>query len=390
MPRRSSPFVALALVACGRSAPPPSPSHAPPAVVAHRVTEAELTTVTLTPEAAARLAVETAPVVRRDIARVRELGGEVVAPPGDAAVVQAPVAGTFRPVARPLTAGVRVRRGEVIARLIPLAPVDRDLRAQAAQQVAVAAARLDAATARAARATSLAQERAGSVRAAEEAAADRDVARASLTAARARAARLGSAPLDADVALALRAPADGVLRQVLASDGQAVAAGQGLFEVTGADALWVRVPVYAGDATTVDAGAPASVRRLGDAPDHGQPATPVSGPPTADPAAATVDVFYAVDNRTSGLRVGERVTVDVPLRTAREAAVVPWSAVVFDVSGGAWVYEVVRDRTFARKRVAVERVAGDVAVLARGPAAGARVVAVGAAELFGTEFGAGH
>ncbi len=40
-------------------------------------------------------------------------------------------------------------------------------------------------------------------------------------------------------------------------------------------------------------------------------------------------------------------------------------------------------------RVAMADVVGDAAVLRQGPSPGTRVVTVGAAELFGTEFGAG-
>jgi hypothetical protein len=39
--------------------------------------------------------------------------------------------------------------------------------------------------------------------------------------------------------------------------------------------------------------------------------------------------------------------------------------------------------------VAVEDISGATAILARGPAVGARVVTDGAAELFGVEFGVG-
>ena len=78
----------------------------------------------------------------------------------------------------------------------------------------------------------------------------------------------------------------------------------------------------------------------------------------------------------------------------------PWSAVVYDIHGGTWVYEQIgeRTRTFVRRRVDVEYVVGDTAVLAHGGTAGNRVVATappagtlvvvaGAAELFGTETG---
>jgi hypothetical protein len=42
-----------------------------------------------------------------------------------------------------------------------------------------------------------------------------------------------------------------------------------------------------------------------------------------------------------------------------------------------------------RTRVVVSRFAGDWAVLLQGPGEGTQVVTIGAAELFGTEFGAG-
>jgi cobalt-zinc-cadmium efflux system membrane fusion protein len=57
---------------------------------------------------------------------------------------------------------------------------------------------------------------------------------------------------------------------------------------------------------------------------------------------------------------------------------------------GQWVYELTGPGVYVRKRVAVLRVEGDRALLSRGPRAGTTVVAVGAAELYGTEFGAGH
>ena len=61
-----------------------------------------------------------------------------------------------------------------------------------------------------------------------------------------------------------------------------------------------------------------------------------------------------------------------------------------DAQGGTWVYEQTKPHTYVRRRVDLSRVQGDLAILARGPAPGTVVVIEGAAELFGTEFGAGH
>jgi hypothetical protein len=60
-----------------------------------------------------------------------------------------------------------------------------------------------------------------------------------------------------------------------------------------------------------------------------------------------------------------------------------------DAYGGTWVYVVRAPRIYARQRVVVTDVTGNLAVLSQGPATGARVVTDGAAELYGVEFGAG-
>jgi hypothetical protein len=46
-------------------------------------------------------------------------------------------------------------------------------------------------------------------------------------------------------------------------------------------------------------------------------------------------------------------------------------------------------RVYERRRVEVDRVEGDVAVLARGPAIGTKVATTGSSELFGAETGTG-
>src|SRR5262249_3802998 len=117
------------------------------------------------------------------------------------------------------------------------------------------------------------------------------------------------------------------------------------------------------------------------------PAKPVSAPPSADPIAVTVDLFYEVENKKGVFHPGEKVNVSVPIRGDEESLVVPRSALYIDLHGGEWVYENVAPHKFARRRVLVDRVVGSSAVLASGPQPGAKVVTQGAAELFGKEFG---
>ncbi len=70
--------------------------------------------------------------------------------------------------------------------------------------------------------------------------------------------------------------------------------------------------------------------------------------------------------------------------------VVPYSALIYDSQGNTWIYTRIQPRTFVRHRVAVDYIRGDVAVLKDGPPTGTLVASVGAAELYGTEFGVGH
>jgi multidrug efflux pump subunit AcrA (membrane-fusion protein) len=113
----------------------------------------------------------------------------------------------------------------------------------------------------------------------------------------------------------------------------------------------------------------------------------VPAPPAANPASGTADLFYALDNRETAYRPGQRVGATLALKGPADALVVPWAAVVYDIHGGAWVYERTGDRAYARRRVVVRYAVGDTAVLASGPPPGTPVVTAGAAELFGTETG---
>jgi cobalt-zinc-cadmium efflux system membrane fusion protein len=385
-------LVLFALPAACQRAPAPAAHAAHPATVANPVKEASLTTVTLTPRAVERLGITTAPVLRSSGAQVRTFAGDVTVPPGRALVLTAPLAGTVRAPANGLPRpGATVARGALLMWLTPFAPADRDVRAQTVRTVEAARARLAATALRATRTELLARQRAGSERAAEEARADRDTAAAELRAAESRLSALRRSPLDSDVRVPVTAPHAGVVRQVLAAPGQMVAAGASLVEVAAADALWVRVAAYAGDLASLDPRAQARVARLGDpASAEGVPADPVVAPPSADPLAATIDLFYALAPGDTALRQGERVRVTIPGTAPESALSVPWSAVITDVHGGQWVYEVTAPGVYVRRRVAVLRVAGDRAILARGPREGTTVVAVGVAELYGTEFGAGH
>ena len=305
------------------------------ATIANPVKETDLTTVTLKPEAEQRLLIKLASVERRRLPRARLLPGEIVMPLAGGASGATPVV------------------GGTLEEVLKLA----DAQADADGRVQQASVQLDAAKVALERAQKMLSADAGSARSVDEAKAQVALAEAALKTAQERRALLG-APV-----------------------GKATAATK----------LWVRVPVYAGQLVELQTDAAASVRSLsGNTPSvQGAVAKPVSGPPTANAMAATVDVFYELEAPPAGTRPGARVEVSVPAKGDTESLVVPWAAVLHDIQGGQWVYEKTAPQTYVRRRVMVDRVAGADAVLASGPKPGTQIVTDGAAELFGTEFGVG-
>jgi RND family efflux transporter MFP subunit len=374
------------------------PAHPAPATVPKPFKEDQATAIVLTPEAEARLAIKTATVERKPMKRVRTYGGEVTIPPGHVVVVSAPLAGTLKPVPNVApAAGLAVKKGEAVFQLLPvLDPVGRanltasrleadGLVLNATEQLKLANTTLD-------RAKNVLAGGAGRQRDVDEAQAQVDIATKTLAAAKARrdllAKVVGDAEAGAAAAIPVESPEAGVIRTVSALPGQAVPAGAPLFEVMDVGRVWVRVPVYVGDAAEVDAAAPAAVGGLAARPgDPTRPAKPVAAPPAANPVPGTVDLIYEMDNRETGYRPGERVGVALSLTGPAESLTVPWSAVVYDIFGGAWVYERTGDRAYTRRRVVVRSVTDGTAVLDSGPPPGTTVVTAGAAELFGTDAG---
>jgi len=377
---------ALLAVACSGS-DPADVVHEAAATVQHPTTEAELSTITLTSEAVTRLGIETVVATTESAAVTRTFGGEVVVPEGRSVVVTAPIVGTLTGEAAP-PPGARVRRGERLMTIAPFVSADRDQRIEAQRSVSTVEAEELAARQRLQRLEQLLRDGAASVRSVEEARAQHQVTVAGLTAARERLAGASTNPVGAQGELVVSAPFDGIVRRVSAAPGQTVGASAVLLELAQIDTLWVRVAVYSGDVGAIDERQPAAVRKL----DVTAPvsATRVMAPLQGDPTSASVDLYYALSGSTERLRPGERVLVELPLSGTDKGLVVPTSAVLYDIHGSTWLYEDLGGNAFARRRIEVARHAGDRAVVSRGLIEGKKVVTAGAAELFGTEFGAGH
>ncbi len=369
-----------------------------PANVAKVVKEDDLNTVVLTEEAEKRIGLTLAAVVSKPVRRVRVYGGEVTIPVGRTILVAAPLGGTLKaPAGGVPVAGRAVKAGTPVFELIPLLTPDGRATlsaalADATGQMNTAKASYELTDIAAKRAERVLKDGAGSQRLLDEAHAALDVAKKTLDAAVARQAILnkviGNAEGGTAAPISIDAPEDGVLRVVSAMPGQTLPPGAALFEVVDFSTLWVRVPLPVGDLDSIDRGEPARVGQLSAPPGTRLlSAKPVAAPPSANPLAATVDVFYELSNTDGKLTPGQRLGASILLADAKESLTVPWSAVVSDVYGGTWVYIQTAPRTYARTRVVVRYTVGEDAVLASGPAAGTQVVATGVQQLFGAETG---
>lgn len=400
---------------CNRT-PASKPAKQEPAAVEHHIDEASLNRVTLAEQAVQRLGIQLAEVKLSDIRRKRTVGGEVVLPPGKSIVVSAPIAGTLSapPAASQPVPGARVAARQPIFSFKPLLTPERDvltpservrvaqtkadvatIQIEAARQIESAKLTVQAAQIVHDRAAQMLQSKAGSQRSLDEAAVQLKLAQEALTTAEARNRFLSGIQLDEQAGeLATRvveSPVAGVLQSIEAAEGETVVPGEPLFSVITTNRVWIRVPIYVGQWRDIDTQAPAQIVEFGAGPGTAPlEATHVAAPPAADPQAATVDVIYALDNRDGQLYPGQKVAATVPLQGQKSSLAVPLKAILYDIHGGAWVYQQLQPRVYARRRVSLEYVDGDTAVLVSGPEAGSQVVTDGAAELFGAEFGVGH
>jgi cobalt-zinc-cadmium efflux system membrane fusion protein len=385
-------ILSVALTGCdsGKEEPKSEPQK-PSKIEVKPAGEASLTTITLTPAAELRLGVKTAEAVYGKVQSYYSVAGEVIVPPGQVFVINAPVAGsvTLSEAGLP-DIGSRVKTGQILFRIKPLLPVERDLRVNAEANFTAATTRVEAAKERAERAVLLLRDGVGSVRAREDADEALRLAETELEAARSKLEQIENTPVSTDVTIAIPTPHRGILRDVYIAEGQIVSAGTLLYEVAEFDPVWIRAPIYSGEVGSMEQKRNAIVRPLNArAGREGRAAIPVAAPPSADPLSGTTNLFYKLANPDLALRPGELVRVSIPRSGRDECLQVPYKAILYDINGGTWVYEKTGDHAFTRRRVAVAGISGDTACLSEGAESGTIVVTDGAAELFGAEFGAG-
>jgi RND family efflux transporter MFP subunit len=392
---------ALGLPGCAPPSSPAAPTASKPAgpsKVSAAVKEADLATVTLTDEAEKRLGIALADVERKPVPRTTVYAGIVEVPSGGQITVASPFNGELKaPKGKGVPApGHPVTQGQTVFTLVPILTPEAIVQLapaliQAEGQVRTFTEQLKVAQINLDRAKQLLKEQLGGRAQVEDAQAQYYVAETQLRAAERNRDILAQAN-NANGhfnAQDIISPANGVIQSLLALPDQKVQAAAPLFVVQILDPVWVRVPIYAGDLAKLATDRDAEVRGVADLPGtaarHG---TPIPAPPSGDPIAGTVNIFYQVENKDASLRTGQRVGVTLPLKGEDESLTVPLASLVRDIHGNAWVYTKAGDHAFSRRLLMVDRTVGDLAVVASGKIKpGDRVVTTGAAELFGAEFG---
>lgn len=320
-------------------------------------------------------------------------------PAGGLVTMSAPISGKLMALDKNhLKPGTPIKLGQLLYRIQPIITADTranlvNALADAESLVNVAKSQVNATEIVLNRANKLLQGLVGSQRNVDDANAAHEIALRNLEAAYVKrnalhqVVNLGTVdPID------IKSPQSGIVSNLFAVTGQLVTAGNPMIEISSLNTLWVRVPIPAGDLDSIDQAADAHIQSL--SATAGAPsmmAKPANAPPTADPLTSTTHLYYTLENNELALRPMQRVSVTLNSRQKHiQTLTIPWSAVVFDIYGGSWVYTQQSKNVYARKRVFLDHVDGDQAIASDGPPEGSKVVVNGALELFGVETGFSH
>jgi membrane fusion protein, heavy metal efflux system len=362
------------------------------------VQESDLNTVHLSDESYQKLGIQIATVKHEEITDSKIYGGEIVVPAGKKVSISAPISGKLVSLNANTLPGAQIKAGQLLYRIQPI--ITADARANlinaftdAESLVNTAKSQVDAMDIALQRAKKLLDDLVGSQRSVDEANANYQIALRNLEAANAKKAALNQIVNIGTVAsIEIRSPQSGIVSNIFAIPDQLVSSGNPLIEISELNTLWVRVTIPLGDLETINQQETASVGQLSSTTESSAIlAKPVNAPPSADPLTSSTHLYYVLQNAQLTFKPAQRVSVTLNnLGNSSKALTIPWSAIVFDVYGGSWVYTQKSKNTYERNRVFLNHVSGNNAVLSEGPTEGSQIVVNGALELFGVETGFTH
>ncbi len=176
----------------------------------------------------------------------------------------------------------------------------------------------------------------------------------------------------------------GRILHVHCAAGQFVQSGDPLWTIADWSTLWMRVPVFDGDAHRIDPSQSATARDRSGLTIA--TADPVTIPTEMKPGTRTVDFYYKFQNPDWKFRVGQSIAVDLPTSEVEPVLLIPISGVLYDGFGQASCYATEADRMeFRRQRIELGSRHKDSVVVLRGLDADDVIVFIGAEQLAAEE-----
>ncbi len=326
------------------------------------------------------------PAVERELTPTVRVNGQIKAVAGKEARLAAAAPGRVQFTMPAPVIGMSVRKGQLLAALLPRLSGGTD-RASLEAEVQAARAEAVAAEAQLGRAERLFADQSVPRRSVEEARAAAEVARARTTAAQGRLAQqsatargMGGAGRGA---FQVRSPTGGTLAAVQIASGESVEEGQGLFVVVDLAKVWLEGRVFEPDIPKVE-GARAGWFWLEgyEAPFEfdGKSARLITLGRVLDPQSRTVPLIFELDNTDGKLRIGQFAKMDVAAGPPTRTLAIPVSAVV-EESAKPIVYVQVSGEGFERRPLTLGSRSGGWIAVRDGIRAGERVVTRGAYEV---------
>jgi RND family efflux transporter MFP subunit len=307
--------------------------------------------------------------------------GELRAMAGREARLTATAHGRLQLPARPLVLGMAVKKGEVLATIVPKLD-DTSSRVTLSADVRAARAELKAAESELARQERLWEARTIPERQVVEARTRVELARARLQAAQGRLGQFdaGASGRGGAGAFQIRSPIAGSLVAIHAASGQSVEDGEQLFTVVDLSRVWLHADVFEPDIAAAAQATGATFRVDGydqlfviEPPDG----RVVTIGQLVDEKTRTVPLIFELANPDGKLRIGSFATVFIATGPPVDALAIPESAIVRD-AGRPVAYVQVEGESFERRVLVLGVRSGGWVEVRAGLVAGERVVVRGA------------
>lgn len=298
----------------------------------------------------------------------------IKAQPDGEAQLAAPTVGIIQAVGGFPRIGQFVKKGQVLATLVPRLGGETD---QASLNAGASKARIamEQAKRERERMETLFKDEAIPEKRLLEARANEKLTQAELNAAQARAAQLSGG-----TGIAIRSPIDGTIADVAVTPGAYVAEGVALFHVANTARLWLEARVPESDIARLGTPTGASFTADGFSRTFnvdGKSGRLIAVGGVVDAATRTVPVIFEFTNPDNTLRLGMSAKAQIFSGVGKESVLVPSSAVQ-DESGTQVVYVQTGGESFERKLVQTGARDGDTLAIVSGLEAGQRVVSKGA------------